>query len=94
VLGLSLDDVWQVPALGASDGSPMLAVPPDVEARLRERSAARDAREFELADAIRATLGAEGWDVIDGPEGSRVVRRSGSPSGSPSASPDATRTAR
>ncbi len=42
---------------------------------LEEREGARERRDFERADAIRDQLGAAGWEVRDGPEGARLVRR-------------------
>jgi cysteinyl-tRNA synthetase len=68
VLGLGLDRVW---AAGGADE----AIPPDVQVRLDERTAARGARDFARADGIRTALEADGWDVVDGPDGSTVRRR-------------------
>jgi cysteinyl-tRNA synthetase len=50
----------------------------DVEAKrlLAEREAARAARDFDRADAIRARLAERGWDVRDTPGGARLVPRS------------------
>ncbi len=42
----------------------------EVEGLLRERQAARDARDWARADALRAELDARGIAVMDGPEGS------------------------
>jgi cysteinyl-tRNA synthetase len=42
---------------------------------LAEREDAREARDFERADRIRDGLGARGYEVRDGPEGARLVRR-------------------
>ena len=39
-----------------------------------ERTAARTARDFARADELRARIAAEGWEIVDGPDGS-VVRR-------------------
>jgi hypothetical protein len=44
---------------------PPSTVPGDIEALARARAAARAAREFARADAIRATIEAAGWHVID-----------------------------
>jgi cysteinyl-tRNA synthetase len=69
VLGLGLDRTWST-AREATDG----AAPAEVLALLDERTAARTARDFARADELRARLAAEGWEVVDGPDGS-VVRR-------------------
>jgi cysteinyl-tRNA synthetase len=67
VLGLDLDRTWQ--------SQPVTATPRDVEALLHDRSAARTARDFARADAIRDQLAGLGWDVVDGPDGSIVQPR-------------------
>ena len=69
VLGLDLDRTWSTPR-EAADGT----APAEVLALLDERTAARTARDFARADELRTRLAAEGWEVVDGPEGS-VVRR-------------------
>ena len=50
---------------------------PDADAQrlLAEREQAREQRDFERADRIRDELAAAGWEVRDGPEGARLVRR-------------------
>jgi cysteinyl-tRNA synthetase len=67
ILGLDLDRTWQ--------SQPVTATPSDVEALLHDRSAARSARDFAKADAIRDELAGLGWDVVDGPDGSVVQPR-------------------
>jgi cysteinyl-tRNA synthetase len=52
------------------------AVAPEAERLLEEREAARAAREFERADAIRAELAELGWQVRDTADGARLVRAS------------------
>jgi cysteinyl-tRNA synthetase len=47
----------------------------DAERLLAEREEARAARDFERADRLRDELEAMGWEVRDGPEGARLVRR-------------------
>ena len=42
---------------------------------LAARGAARAARDFARADALRAEIEALGWEVTDGPDGSTVTRR-------------------
>ena len=54
----------------AADGT----APAEVLALLDERTAARAARDFARADELRARIAAEGWEIVDGPDGS-VVRR-------------------
>jgi cysteinyl-tRNA synthetase len=47
---------------------------PEAERLLAERQAARAARDFERADAIRDELAALGWQVRDGADGATLVR--------------------
>ncbi len=47
----------------------------DAEGLLAEREEARAARDFERADRLRDELAERGWEVRDGPEGARLVRR-------------------
>jgi cysteinyl-tRNA synthetase len=61
VLGLGLDTVW------ASEAP--TEVPAAIEALLADRTAARQGRDFARADAIRAEIAEEGWDIVDGPDG-------------------------
>jgi cysteinyl-tRNA synthetase len=68
VLGLDLHSVWE-PRDEAE-------APPEITVILAERDAARAARDYARADALRADIAGLGWDVIDGPEGSTVRRRS------------------
>jgi cysteinyl-tRNA synthetase len=65
VLGLDLDLVW-----ARSDD----VAPTEVMALLVARDAARAARDWSSADALRAELTNLGWDVVDGPDGSTVRR--------------------
>ena len=67
VLGLDLDRVW-IPADNA--------VPIEVTALLDARDEARRSREWARADALRDEIGALGWTVADGSEGSTVRRTS------------------
>jgi cysteinyl-tRNA synthetase len=67
VLGLDLHGVRDVEAAGA--------VPDGVEALLRDRDAARAARDYARADALRDEIGAAGFDVVDAPGGSSLRRR-------------------
>jgi cysteinyl-tRNA synthetase len=50
-------------------------LPPEVQALLDERSAARAARDWPTADALRDRLAELGWEPIDGPRGSRARPR-------------------
>ena len=47
-------------------------VPAEVRSMLEERDAARAANDFARADAIREELAAQGWEVMDTPEGTTV----------------------
>jgi len=49
--------------------------PADVLALLQERQAARNARDFKRADALRAELNARGWLIEDTPKGARLKQR-------------------
>ncbi len=75
VLGLDLHRVWDA-WLG-----PRSTIPADVVARMSERDAARARRDFAAADAIRDALAVDGWEIVDGPDGS-TVRRPGEPTAS------------
>ena len=48
---------------------------PEAEELLRQRQAARAARDFERADQIRADLDQLGWEVRDSASGARLVRK-------------------
>jgi cysteinyl-tRNA synthetase len=68
VLGLDLHRAWDDRTI---DEAP---VPDDVLALVAERAAARTARDWERADALRSELADLGWDVVDDPTGSTVRR--------------------
>ena len=51
-----------------------VAVPPEITALLEARQAARKAKDFKRADAIRDELKAKGWVIEDTPKGARVKR--------------------
>jgi cysteinyl-tRNA synthetase len=53
---------------------PDVAVPPEIESLLQARQAARQAKDFKRADALRAELKAKGWVIEDTPKGARVKR--------------------
>jgi cysteinyl-tRNA synthetase len=74
VLGLDLDRV--VGAEAPSDE----AVPTEAAALLERRAAARSARDYATADALRDQLAELGIDVVDGP-GGQTVSRSRDPGG-------------
>jgi len=50
-------------------------IPEEAERLLAERQAAREAKDFDRADALRDELSELGWEVRDGAEGARLVRR-------------------
>jgi cysteinyl-tRNA synthetase len=68
VLGLDLHRAWDA----AADTT---TVPDAVTRLLAERDAARAARDYAKADALRDEIGSAGWDVVDGPNGSSVRPR-------------------
>ena len=70
VLGLDLHRVWN-----DADTAAVSTVPADVEVLVRQRDDARAGRDFATADRLRDQLGELGWDVVDGPDGSTVHRR-------------------
>ena len=77
VLGLDLDRVWtQAVTTPPQDAT----IPADASALLAARDEARVAKDFARADALRVELAGMGWDVIDGPAGSRLTRRGLDPS--------------
>ena len=49
-------------------------VPAEINALLEAREAARKAKDFKRADAIRAELKSKGWVIEDTPKGARVKR--------------------
>ncbi len=53
---------------------PQIDVPPEIASLLQARQAARQARDFKRADALRAELKAKGWVIEDTPKGGRVKR--------------------
>jgi len=82
VLGLGSHRLWRRD--GASGAAAIAAeapgaVPADVRDRLDERASAREARDFATADRIRAELAAEGWEIVDAPEGSTARRAAEAP---------------
>jgi cysteinyl-tRNA synthetase len=74
VLGLDLDRVWDEPA-----GAPSDVAPTDVAALVEARTAARAARDWSRADALRAEIETAGWEVTDTPDGPEVSKRGPSP---------------
>jgi cysteinyl-tRNA synthetase len=75
VLGLSLETTWEDPDRSAAATDEPADIPPEIAIQLAERSAARAARDFARADTIRSALASEGWEIVDGPDGSRVISR-------------------
>jgi cysteinyl-tRNA synthetase len=56
-------------------GAPVeFEVPPEINALLEARQAARKAKDFKRADAIRDELKSKGWIIEDTPKGARVKR--------------------
>jgi len=65
---LALDGLLDVPGAGAAGGGDKAA-----RALMQEREAARGARDFARADALRDQLSELGWSVRDGPDGPELV---------------------
>ena len=68
VLGLDLYRVWD-------EATAVAKAPDEVTSRLADREAARAARDYARADALRDEIVELGWDVVDGPERSTVRPR-------------------
>jgi cysteinyl-tRNA synthetase len=52
-----------------------LFVPGELRTLVEEREAARKARDFARADALRARIAELGWEIVDTPEGPKLKRR-------------------
>ena len=50
------------------------AAPTEIQALLEQRQAARKAKDFQRADAVRDELKAKGWLIEDTPKGARLKR--------------------
>ncbi len=72
VLGIGLPLAWTAAGGTAPDAE---AVPAEAAALLASRDEARAAKDYARADALRDELAGIGWDVVDGPAGSRLTRR-------------------
>ena len=74
VLGLDLDRVWEATANGdAATTAADEALPEGAAALVEARSAARAARDFARADALRDQLAGMGLELIDRPDGTTEV---------------------
>ncbi|MEP6637893.1 MAG: cysteine--tRNA ligase [Chloroflexota bacterium] len=71
VLGLDLDRVWATD----DQASAPVVVPPEIQVMADARTEARVGRDWERADALRASLEAAGWDVTDTSYGPSLIRR-------------------
>ena len=60
--------------LGVAGKPPIVEVPPEIEALLNERQAARKAKDFARADAIRNDLKSKGWVIEDTPKGPKLKK--------------------
>ncbi len=58
------------PAANPADAN----IPPEIQALVEQRTAAKKAKDFKTADAIREELKARGWTVKDSPAGSFAVK--------------------
>jgi cysteinyl-tRNA synthetase len=80
-LGFSRQKVLSVGASGGKAGAEVIVlssdqaeVPKEMAALLAERQAARKAKDFKRADAIRDELKVKGWAIEDTPKGARLKR--------------------
>ncbi len=67
----TMDRMDEVLGLGAPSE---VAVPPEISAMVEARQAARRAKDFKRADALRLELKAKGWVVEDTPKGARAKK--------------------
>ncbi len=74
VVGATVREIAGALGLVLDDGSSGADVPADVMAKVEARTAAKAARDFATADALRDELSAEGWIVEDSAEGPTVRR--------------------
>jgi cysteinyl-tRNA synthetase len=65
------EKVDSVLALGTPQST---EAPPEIQALLGQRQAARNARDFKRADAIREELKSKGWQIEDTPQGARLKK--------------------
>ena len=72
VLGLDLDLAWDAAGAGSAAADEL---PAEAASLLDARSAARAARDWARADALRDELAALGIEAIDGPDGTTWRRR-------------------
>jgi cysteinyl-tRNA synthetase len=75
ILGLDLDRVWPPPDGRPADQTDADGLPDGAAELVVERSAARAARDFPRADALRDELAAMGVELIDRPDGTTEARR-------------------
>ncbi|MGZ3588568.1 MAG: CysS/YqeB C-terminal domain-containing protein [Candidatus Limnocylindrales bacterium] len=74
VLGLDLQRAWEV-ATAAPEGHDDASLPAGAARLLRERDRAREARDYERADALRVALAELGVEPLDRPHGPSAWRR-------------------
>jgi cysteinyl-tRNA synthetase len=61
-------------AFGLGGPAEIANAPAEIQALLEAREAARKARDFEQADAVRAELRSKGWVIEDTPKGPRLKK--------------------
>jgi cysteinyl-tRNA synthetase len=72
---LAMNDVMPMGLEAVQPAAAPRAAPPEVLALLERRQAARKAKDFATADALRAEIAAAGWELRDTPAGPELVRR-------------------
>ena len=66
---------WQrVDAVLGVGAAPEAGIPTELNGLLEQRQAARKAKDFKRADAIRDELKAKGWMIDDTPKGAKLKR--------------------
>lgn len=71
----SLLTTWgRVDGVLGAGATPEAEAPAEIIALLEQRQAARQAKDFQRADAIRAELKSKGWFIEDTPKGPRLKK--------------------
>lgn len=72
---LSLDLVKQAKALNDAENAAQNDIPPEIAALVEERKAARKAKDFAKADALRDQISSLGWAIEETRQGTKVYKK-------------------